>query len=704
MSGKPEDIRPRVISFSPSLDGLNIAAKEDILWPCHAFTVSIPHKRKHDLNIFEETILKLTWIETGDANKIAEITCLDKELVSFIQNRLYHMDLVDDRRNITKKGHILLEKWNNDFEENVEYEYAAVTVFVDLLNGNLLPYIHTGCLEHQNIRWIDEKFIEVNLGTTGKPKHVTCRRIRPGKSSFWNFIPTPKDIVKTVREFRKKYNRYVFMTKGISQAPPPLTIADAITVHDKPELIYLHCVALIQVGNSSLLVTDGVGFGFSERFANYLTIQDWKWIINLKNKGVIDKIGVKNRTDNNFSNKSYKYSEISKKLKYSQIALDKIKDIVPDSSNYEYEFKREIENGIKNLYAALEWALRQVVANNPVPEWEQFFSNQNFRDNEKLLYGFAKKVGFSLNEKNQKLLQVKPGAIRQIEHGKVELQPLLALAIAGANSKAIHPLHNLAKNHPGFLNYALRLKRYRDPIEHGGTEKLNIDKEILEELSTTTISIITTLIPDIVNDLDEGVGKEPDIDIHQDRLKAEIELEKKFGTALLYEMNNDTKEQLIRSEMMLARYDNGKAIEIIKCYYSAVQQILFDITMDRRIENEKNSMKDEAIEKIVQFGFYPAPDAIPEQISTVNTKRLFRTIQGSNTTLGAHLLAIFLLGSENELLQLQKSYPEFVDFVAKLIKLRGHGNQHQFDFSRDDMELLKNNVFKAIKIITEVFQ
>ena len=129
-----------------------------------------------------------------------------------------------------------------------------------------------------------------------------------------------------------------------------------------------------------------------------------------------------------------------------------------------------------------------------------------------------------------------------------------------------------------------------------------------------------------------------------------------------------------------------------------------EVAKDRRssVKNRTN-LRDEAIEKIVQSGFYPAPDAIPEQISTVNTKRLYRAVQGSSTTLGAHLLAVFLLGSESELIEFQKSDPTFVDFVANLIRLRGHGNKQQSDFSRDDMESLKNNVFKAIKIITEVF-
>ena len=98
MNAKPRDYRPKVVSFQQTLDGLNIAARQDILWPCHAFNISIPQKKKSSLNVFEETVLKITEIESGDTEKIALLTCLEKELVAFIQNRLNQLGLLNDRQ------------------------------------------------------------------------------------------------------------------------------------------------------------------------------------------------------------------------------------------------------------------------------------------------------------------------------------------------------------------------------------------------------------------------------------------------------------------------------------------------------------------------------------------------------------------------------------------------------------------------------
>lgn len=701
MSAKPKDHRPKVISFRTALDGLSIAVTQDILWPCHAFNISIPQKKKSGLNVFEETVLKITEIESGDTEKIALLTCLEKELVIFIQNRLKKLALLTSRNELSDAGKKLLESWRNKDEASIEY--VAGTVFVDLHSGKLLPYIHIGSIKKEKISVIDGSSITIELGSTGKSKGFPCRQISPDPDSFWKIVPDSTDIIRAIREFKKKYKRHALLNQGVDQYPPPVPMAEAISLHENPELFYLHCKVLVQRGNPDILVTDGCGLGFSEIFANYLISQDWKWVINLKERGVWGSFGNAECSDNQPRRKPFRYSEVSKRIGQSESALKEIKDRKVNSTYDESDCKQKIENGIKNLYAALEWSLRQVVAENPVSEWEQVFSASKFRDNEKLLVGFAKKVGFAVNDKNQSLLQVKPGAIRQIENGKVELQPLLALAIAGASSNANHPVHRLVQNHSGFLAHALRLKKYRDPIEHGSTEKLAVDETTLQKLFETTKSIVIALIPDVEEDLDEAGRRGNDRDINQERLKAIIELEKKLGTAFVSNQNSDIKEQMIRSELMLANYTNGKAIEIIKCYASVMQHAFFEAVKDRKLEVKSDTIREFAVAKIVQAGFFSAVECVPEQLTTVAPHNIRRAVQGSSTTLGAHLLAVFLLGSESELIKLQKSDSTFIDFVTDLIRLRGHGNKQESDLSDGKIKSLKNNVFKAIKIIAEVF-
>lgn len=709
MSSKLKDHRPKIISFHQTLDGLNIAAKQDILWPCHAFSISIPKKKQSRLNIFEETVLKITEIESGDTEKIALLTCLEKELVAFIQNRLNHLGLLNDRYELSEIGQELLNEWQNKSDGNLEYTVG--TVFIDLLSGKLLPYVSTDQLSYKKISRIgDSGFIDFLINPTNEKSRVSARQIRPAKDSFWKMVPDSNDVIRAIREFKKKYRRYALLNQAIDQYPPPVPMAEAISLRENPELVYLHCNVLIQIGNSDLLVTDGCGFGFSESFANYLTSQDWQWVIDLKKKGIIDWLNpdASNEEAENKSSVaggSKKYPLIARPLRHAQGYLSAAEKIKIDSSNNEQEFVRLTGLAVVALYEAIEWALRFVVSDNPVTHWERLFSSQSYRENDKILCSFATKIGFDISDSVKALLQVQPGKIRAIDRGVSEMQPLLALAIAGAINDPKHPLNNLAIEDSRCLSFINILKEVRDPVSHGNSTDVELSLETLEGYRDRTTRLIHSLIPDITDDTYTAKTKQKR-DIDQVRLKARIELDKSLGLGFVQAVSPSLREELVKVTILSQRetLDDEQLQLYINLLASIMQLSLFEVTKDRRssVKNRTN-LRDEAIEKIVQSEFYPTPDVIPEQISTVNTKRLYRTVQGSSTTLGAHLLAVFLLGSERELIQLQKSDPAFIDFVADLIRLRGHGNKQQSDFSQDDLESLKKHVFKAINIIAEVF-
>lgn len=704
MTGKPKDHRPKVISFPVSLDGLKIASQpKSILWPCHAFSVSIPQKKKSGLNIFEETVLRLTEIESGDTDEIAGITGLEKELVSFIQSRLNQLELVDYRHNLSKAGLALLDSWRESSDCDVEY--VVGTVFVDLLIGKLLPYIHTGDLKHEIISSIKYEYITLEMGSRGKQKPVECIQIRPSKNSFWTIVPDSKGIIKAIREFRKKYKRHALLSQNIDQYPPPVPMAEAISIQSQPEFVYLHCLALSQMGNSDLLVTDGLGYGFSESFANYLVDKDLEWVIDLKSKGVIDRLNRHDDGKNGDSqSKSYKYPEISRRIKNAGTSFSELSSLNVSSTSYERDYKQKIESVIKSLYAGLEWTLRQVVANHPVPQWEQIFANQNYRDNEKILYSFAKKTGLLLTDQNRSILQVKAGAIRQIEKGKVELQPLIALCLAGASHSSTHPFHALSQRHSGFISFALKIKRLRDPIEHGSSDEIQIDLEKLERLKEEVTEMIVSLIPDVAEDLNIGSNKSStnQYDVNQERLEAGIKLEKTFGQPAVKMMSNDIKEQLTRIEVYMTDCSDDKQMEIIKCMSSAMQLVLLEvITEHLSTEENYTNIKESTFKKVIDVGLC---SSIPVAIETVNKDRVLWAVKGSSReSLGANLIALLFLLSDEELLKIKHSIPEIINTIAKMLELRGHGNNQQHFLSRNDLESLKNNVFRVIKIITEIF-
>ncbi len=179
-----------------------------------------------------------------------------------------------------------------------------------------------------------------------------------------------------------------------------------------------------------------------------------------------------------------------------------------------------------------------------------------------------------------------------------------------------------------------------------------------------------------------------------------------MGLGFVQAVSPSLREELVKATILSqkATLDNEQLQRYINLLASIMQLSLLEVAKDRRkIVKNRNNLRDEAIEKIVQSGLVPAPDAIPVQISTVNADRLYRATQGSSTTLGAQLLALCLVASEGELLVLKRCFPNCFELIANLIKLRGHGNHHQLDFTRENLESLKINVFKLVKIIMEVF-
>lgn len=705
-----KDLRPKVISFRATLDGLNIAARQSVLWPCHAFSITIPQKKKSGLNVFEETVLKITEIESGDTGKIALLTCMEKELVAFIQNRLNQLGYLNDHYELSENGKKLLESWCSNKDES-SVEYVAATVFVDLLSGKLLPYIHLGNLKQEKISSIDRSFVTIELGSTGKSKSERCRQILPCENSFWETVPDSNDIIRAIREFKKKYKRHALLNQAVDQYPPPVPMAEAISIHENPELVYLHCNVLIQIGNSDLLVTDGCGFGFSESFANYLTSQEWPWGIDIKKKGIVDRFALEKKDATYSKDDLWRFPSVTRLFRHPEYGINSTLEKLNDSPKTEHEEREYVSNkqqiGSK-LYSSVEYALALVVAEYPVPEWEQIFSGQDYKNNERLLHGFAKKIGFSLSSQNRQLLQVKGEAIRHIQHGKVKLQPLLAMAIAGAATKySTHPVHDLVRNHSGFLDFAQSLKKLRDPVSHGDISDYTKDAEQLKEDVNRTVAVITTFLPAISSELsDSNQHYDIEKDINQERLKAETQLDKFFGLSFVCEMEKGLKEQLIRIQCMFAQpLDDLMTIEILKALASAMQTSLQQKLRDRRAIGNSNSeeVKESALSKIIEAGFYETRKEIPESLSTVRSGFIQKSIGGYGASLGADLLGLIFVSSDDEIQCLYQADAHIIRFTADLLSKRGDGNTLSAVLSLDDMELLKNNVFKAIKIITEVF-
>ena len=706
MSSTSKDHRPRVISLPTALNGLNIAAQREILWPCHAFSISIPQKKKSPLNVFEKTILKLTEIESGNTEKIAELTCLDEQLVSFIQKRLNHLKLVDARYELSTSGQELLDAWENKPLEQLEYSVA--TVFVDLFSGKLLSFLYPDQLRYKKVTHVDQNGSITFLESHTSPKAIRARKINPTKECYWKTVPDSKSIVNALRAFKNKFKRHALLNLSVNQFSPSVPMAEAITTNESPELVFLHCSVLIQHGNNNIFVTDGCGFGFSEQFANYLRKQEWKWISDLKKEGIVDQYSKDDKDKQAPISNRWQYPSVTRRFKKTQEDLATLLNNNPQTELEERAYVSKKQSVGENLFSILEFSLALMVNEYPVPEFKAIFSSQDYQQNEQLLYQYAKKIGFSLSYENKKLLQVKKGAIQQVELGSVKFQPLLALAItSAATTFPSHPLNKLAQSHPHILDLALSLKRMRDPVSHGDIANDNEDAKELNQYFKELKDVIIVLLPDIEPELNENVQqRNTHFDPNSERLKIRIELDRIFGMVVFQEMPRELKELLIRTERMFDEpLDDIMMMAIFKQLCALMENLFRHITKQQSFtqDTKNENTKKLALKRMIDIGFYKHHHEIPRSITSVKDSFVQRSIRGYGASLGANLLALMVTSTEQDLIDLYKTNPSFVHLVGDLLEKRGGGTRLQHRLPKEDMILLKKNVYQLIQTVTLIF-
>ncbi|EPB0854870.1 hypothetical protein ACRARS_001732 [Yersinia enterocolitica] len=703
MSAPYKDHRLKILTMRTPLDGLNIAARETILWPCHAFTISVPQKRKGRFNVFEVAVLKLTDAVSGDAQQIAQMLCIEKALVIFIQSRLQQLDLLDTRGELTQRGLQLLKVWQDAAID--ETEYSVATVFIDLFTGKLLPFVSTQPLRFNPIIGQNQdEIITYHTYLNNNAPPTIARRITLPKEAHWRVIPEVNDIVRAIREFKKRFKRYALLNPAVDQPSPSVPMAEAITLHETPELVYLECVACIQVGNADLLVTDGCGLGFNEHFARHLTAMNVPWIGKMKRRGIIE------RHDENpgeeipvLVNDTAKYPQISAPLSRANRALQDAQKIAVQTADEANEIIRLTDQAVAALYEAIEWALAYVVSVHPIERRLAVFPTQSTPENDDYLRALAKSVGLNLTGNTVSLLRVSPGKLQSVGQGNAEMQPLLLMAIVGAHLIPQHPFRHLASVDADCLAFIHVLKKTRDAVGHGNGAGTPIDT--LRTYLDRAAQLIRVLVPNID---DPAVGNMVPVhrDINQLRLKARIELDAFFGTSGVHLFTPALREELIKLEMLETSpsLSNEQFAQAIQLMYSALQLSLLDVAKQRSsFAGLPSGSKDAALDRMVGCGFYPAVAVIPKRISTVNSRKVQSAIQGRSETLGAQLLAVFWLVGEKELMAFRQLEPDIVDFTAAVIARRGHNTVDISGLVRSDISSLKKRLFTTIKTLTESF-
>jgi len=637
-----------------------------LAWPVNAYRVTLPEASNNGdgLNPFEQVILKLLdAVGTMDAHTLADETRIPPGLVKGILLRLLDKGIIDEHNAIIKRKRDDLESQ----EENAPL-FVTVLLFRELATGKILPFLHS--LDDRNpLRKREEKFVQM---VSSNPVH----RQR---------VPMPRDVISALRAMKKRSKAF-----GNDDKMPAVL---QITIVPQPEIHYLDCPIAIQKSDGEFRIADPFGNGFSlilERSFEQLLEQDPKlsqWLLNWKqslSNPSPPKSGPdqwpKESFDNEANEQCYPKLVASLRRRY---------DRADDNVNW-----IGVARPIAAIHASLEWALFYACCRRP---FDAAITKLKFTvqsEHPELLEKAAQSVGLELPEFSFRPVPL--GKFIDFHNEKAELGTVIAIAILQAEKDESHPLRRIASLHRDLIRRLFDIKKNRDEKGHGKGGADSPDTELPDD--SFMREIVHALLPDIsFSDTPvERAGKDARAD---SLLDAGTSIQSEFGFKAFNSLGANLQDRLIHAERFwLASKKDGDDAQVFACdLYAALQasfrQKLFSKLPPDVLDSELISASQK---KMHESGL----GELQECLRTVKPLAIRQTLQGNDQTLGACVIAFLLMSNDDTLRTIADTHPSFIDDIAFVIIIRGHGNEPR-PLPYADIAKLRKATYSTIKTLLE---
>lgn len=637
----------------PDPFGAIVGRHRNLSWPVDVYRITLPKPDEDGLNLnpFEQVILSLLALGNMTSQKLAEETCIPRDLVESILLRLRDRGLIDD-------FNVTLDASGNNGENQVDTPaFVTALLFRELVSGQVLPFMQL--LERQPLRKQEQKQAAYKI-----------RAFSDGKMP-----PTQRDVIKVARAMQRR--AAVF---GKAERTPAL---HKIMIADQPERYYLDCPIAIQKSDGEFRIADPFGNGFSlvlERAFEQLLEQDenaaeWlgKWKASLSQpRSLSQDPGEKEPFDTPFNQQ--RYPKLISNLR-----------LLPHAS-----FR-----SIAQLYAAVEWSLFYACAKRPFEGDIERLKFTPQSEHAQLLGRAASEVG--LLPPASGFRPVREGKLRDFQEGKAELETLLALSILRAQDDGSHPLRRLAARDPALISHLLEIKKARDEKGHGKGSADAPESELLAE--PLVREIIEIMLPEVTFTREPTASSNPDAyaDV---LLDARASIQDEFSFGAFNRLGANVKERLVHAErVFLSCQEGDDALAFVRDLYAAMQSVL-ELSLNRWLPPDiADSLLIEAAQgRAIESGLC---QRLPESLRTVRASAVRQTLQGSGQSLGACVIAFLLMADEQTLKSVAATQPSFVDDLAVLIARRGHGNE-PLPLASTDVAKLRKASYNIIKALIEV--
>lgn len=662
------------VEFFPKITILN--RPFNLFLNCYSYDIILPviSKKQSDINIFEETTLKLLHYKSCSIQEVADTLCMDRDLINFIIIRLKELNFLDDKRNVTESGKKLL---NYDVKDETEISQVVGKIFVNKENLKILPYIHIGEFKCEDIEDIKGDMLRVSNGSTGNNKTYIGKFLNK-KAPKVPPILSKKDILKVL----KRYNKICHINPRFEKID--INYDYHIEVSSSED-VAIHLQAVIQDGNvDHIIVSDGFVMNI-DFLVDYIKVEYPSIIEKIKEQASRQIINIE---DEELIQESFtydnRYPEIIRLLKRNEICTENA-DQIKEAN----EISKKI---IVDCFSALEWTLHYHYLANPLnSEMLQIVLSQSKNENRSMLIECLKKVGVKNVKNNEKL-------ISNIDRAKVNdylkykepvLYTLLPLCVLEAVHNQQSNLHHLIRKMPNFLEFLMEINQRSMVLRHSVKNEEHIEYiDYSKEIYKRTLEFISTLIVDFdQQDKIQTVQR----NASQQRINAQNNLAIEMGSILFNTLDTGIQDELLRisgdkpSNQLPLPYEYILILSrILETYF---YQIIRECKRDIKVE------KLDAIKYIEsQRG-----RLLPKSFTTIKDHFYKSALEGKKATLGAYSVVLLRFVDDELVNELLES--DFIEVIDEILHLRKHGNRVGLHVQSKELRKLRLEIIDIIKTI-----
>ena len=680
--------KPKVISLirTEKIDNIflntaMIGRPTDIFIKCSSYDLKIPAsiRESRTLDIFEETILRMLSIKKCTVSELADVLCLEKDLVNFIIIRLQEKGLLEDKYTLSEAGKNELGH-QKELREDIEYKTAKLF----MVNGCdlILPYIYVGDFISEDIVEFNPNSITLGFGSIGSQRRVSGSCVREKSSSNkMAILPT-----RTVRNAIKKFNRLAGKRKK-----PPIVLADNYAIESsRGEDIYFHMQMAVQAGNvEELLVSDGFVSNIDGLFS-FIKKVNPDLVMRVQSRAVQMNTDSTSGEENSIKAYTGKYPEV---VSYCR-EMEKNIHVVSNESSLDdiRQNNEDKRQAAINCYSMLEWSFYYHALRYPMSDaLLQVFKRQKSYENYDTIKNLARKIGINNLDKYRKLFSNFDGRKAELIYRNPSsitptMQTALSMSIISASEHDESELKQLLSVDHHFLSFVFILGSIAADLRHDSS--VVVDDLEPQEVSSRAISIIRTILPDIKLPRDSITESEH---VSNERLKATVGCEKALGSLLYNSLDEGVQADFRKISPDKCAEELPDPYEYVQVLYRILQTTFHEES--KELIDTKWLSKEECINKIENV----MGKKLPKTITTVKEQRYNSARKGMKMTLGAQFLVLIPCLPSEVLEQLKEL--DIVSLVDKVLDYRKHANDISLRVSSEELNQMREQVINTLKIL-----